>query len=364
LLTGSRWRSAATLWLLLACVGIRANAPAPIKTVRIGVLGLFHPSVLVVKAGRSGTLQIVTDAGISHVGTESDGKAVIRLVTDGMVVSNAGRIIRTRVLQVRSEQGGEIEFVLSVPGKIERKYSGVLTISATAKELLPVVNMELEKAVASIVASEIPAGAPLEALKAQAVAARSYLSAGRGRHGAAFDFCDTTHCQFLREPPKAGSPAFIAAEQTRGMVLNFEDAPFAAMYSASCGGRTFTLSQLGMKVKDYPYYSVECEYCQKNPEVWTRRITKADAALLESTLTGKQSEGSRIRLARELGWAAIPSNNHVSKEDGEDVLLQGTGRGHSLGLCQRGAAAMAREGKDFQSILQRFYPNTTLKQLR
>src|SRR6266571_2973368 len=62
--------------------------------------------------------------------------------------------------------------------------------------------MDRETATASVVAAENTPDTPLEALKAQAVAARSYFVAGRGRHHD-FDFCDTTHCQFLREPPSA-----------------------------------------------------------------------------------------------------------------------------------------------------------------
>ena len=55
-------------------------------------------------------------------------------------------------------------------------------------------------------AAESTPDAPSEALKALAVAARSYFVAGKGRHRE-FDFCDTTHCQFLREPPASTSAA-------------------------------------------------------------------------------------------------------------------------------------------------------------
>ena len=75
------------------------------------------------------------------------------------------------------------------------------------------VTMDLETAVASVVAAESPPGAGLESLKAQAVVARSFLVAAHGRH-ARSDFCDTTHCQFLREPPAEGSLAERAARNT------------------------------------------------------------------------------------------------------------------------------------------------------
>src|SRR5580693_6418948 len=61
------------------------------------------------------------------------------------------------------------EWTLSVPGKIERRFRGRLDITARGNELLAVVQMDLETAVASVVAAEVPAGAPMEALRAQAV---------------------------------------------------------------------------------------------------------------------------------------------------------------------------------------------------
>jgi len=100
---------------------------------------------------------------------------------------------------VTARDGSPVPFELAVPGKLRRVYRGRLTLTAHNGVLLAVVSMDRETAVASIVAAEMPASAPLEALKAQAVVARSFLVAG-GRH-VGYDFCDTTHCQFLRSRP-------------------------------------------------------------------------------------------------------------------------------------------------------------------
>ena len=113
-----------------------------------------------------------------------------------------------------ARSGGESEFVLVVPGKLRRRYRGNLTITAGKGELTAVIAMELETAVASVVAAELSSDAPLEALKAQAVVSRSFLVSGGPRHAYA-DFCDTTHCQFLREPPAPASRAALAARATR-----------------------------------------------------------------------------------------------------------------------------------------------------
>ena len=85
----------------------------------------------------------------------------------------------------------------------------------------PVVSMDVETAVASIIDAEAPGDAPLEFLMAQAIASRSFLVAARTGH-VGFDFCDTTHCQFLRGPALAGSPASIAAARTTGLCLYYE----------------------------------------------------------------------------------------------------------------------------------------------
>jgi stage II sporulation protein D len=207
-----------------------------------------------------------------------------------------------------------------------------------------------------VVAAESPAGARLEALKAQAVAARSFLAAGKGRHHG-FDYCDTTHCQFLRQPPTAGSLAARAASETAGMVLAYQDQVFAAMYSASCGGKTHTLDELGIPVRDYPYFAVICDYCHRHPQKWVAKLAAQDVAGLKST------EDSRLKLARKLGWKIVPGNSYSVHGQGETVVLEGTGAGHGVGLCQRGAADMARKGASFQQILAHYYPNTKVQQL-
>jgi peptidoglycan hydrolase-like amidase len=144
------------------------------------------------------------------------------------------------------------EFTLRIPGRIERRYRGRLELMRERGEVIPVVIMDLETAVASIVAAESPPEAGMESLRAQAVVARSFLLAAHGRH-AHSDFCDTTHCQFLREPPPDGSPADMATRSTAHMVLQYEGRVIEALYSADCGGRTCALES-----GPYPFFGVEC----------------------------------------------------------------------------------------------------------
>ncbi len=245
-------------------------------------------------------------------------------------------------------------FLLTVPEKIVRRYHGTLEIKPNRGMLSSVVTMDRETAVASVVAAENTPDTPFEALKAQAVAARSYFAAGRGRHRD-FDFCDTTHCQFLREPPAPESAAAKAAAATRNLVLAYEAHPIAAMYTRSCGGRTRTPAELGISPAAYPYYSVECKHCRAHPVQWSSRVPAQEAATLHSF-----NESARLAVDRQLGWAAAPSNDFVAKIEPDQTTLEGTGEGHGIGLCQSGAKAMAEEGADFREILSHYYPNTAI----
>jgi SpoIID/LytB domain protein len=113
--------------------------------------------------------------------------------------------------------------------------------------------------------------------------------------------------------------------------------------------------QVGMPVNGYPYYSVLCDYCHTSPFRWTRKVSRTDAALI----IGK-GEAGRLAVDRRLGWNAVPSNNFAAHSEGDDVILEGTGEGHGIGLCQRGAKAMAAHGTDYRQILNHYFPNTTL----
>jgi peptidoglycan hydrolase-like amidase len=253
--------------------------------VRIGVFGLFHPALFEIQPARGGVLVI-----------ESHGRE--------QVLEGAASVRLRSAARVTGRDGAEAAFVLSVPGKIRREFYGRLEIKEQGSRLAAIVEMDLETAVGSIVAAEGADATPLEARKAQAVVARSFLTAARGRH-AGFDFCDTTHCQFLRSPPAESSAAFQAASQTRGMALNYDGRVIAALYSADCGGRTRTLEQAGwggQEISGYPYFAVEC-----------------------------------------------PVHGAVS--------------GHRIGMCQAGAAEMARRGAGFREILGRYFPAAAIASL-
>jgi stage II sporulation protein D len=332
-----------------------ANSAAVAQEVRIGVFGLFHPRELTLSASPGAAL--VVHAGAESLVLErSSGMNVarIRIAGDGLALDVGTRVLRVPEITVTGRENGSAEFNLAVPGKITRRYRGKLELKPASRVLTAVVTMDLETALASVVAAESGGGAPTEALKALSVAARSYLVAGKGRHHN-FDFCDTTHCQFLREPPADNSAVVQAVSATRGLVIAYQSQPVTAMYTRSCSGRTRTPAELGVPPASYPYYSVDCKYCHQHPSPWQSRLSVEDAATLR-----RSNESSRLSLDRRLGWSAVPSNTFTIQKDGEQILLRGVGQGHGIGLCQAGAKAMAEEGAGFREILAHYYPNTVV----
>lgn len=341
-------RAALLLFLSLAC-----NSQTISQEVRIGVLGLFHPRQLALQASRKEAVVLKAANQTFVLEPDSPMAATLCISDDALLLDFGGHVLRTSEIRAAARNGGAVSFLLTVPGRITRTYRGALVVKASRGEVVPIVAMDLETAVASAVAAESDSDAPPEALKAQAVVARSYFLAGGGRHRD-FDFCDLTHCQFLREPPAQESPASVATRETRGLVLTFEEKPFAPMFSRSCGGHTHAPASVGLPGGTYPYFSVLCDFCYKDPYRWTRKLSLQDAALLAT------GEPGRLAVDRRLGWNAVPSNNFTSRQEGGQVILQGVGQGHGIGLCQRGAKAMAEQGSSFQQILNHYFPNTAL----
>ncbi len=342
------------LALLLLLTASLAQAQ---RVIRFGVMGIFHPKELLIEPADRNPLSVTARdlAGSANqiLNGEADHRQISFRAENNRVIAGSRS---AGSWSVSARDGGAAEFRIIVPGKLSRLYWGRLTILARSGELLAVVSMDQETAVASIVAAEIPVSAPLEALKAQAVATRSFLSAGP-RHGN-FDFCDTTHCQFLKSPPPPASRVARAVEATRGLILTYHGKPLAAMYSSRCGGQTHSLRDVGLEPGvGYPYYAVSCPWCRKNPFTWRSKIGSSAEALRPG------DEGYRIAQARQWGWSAIPGSDFTATAVGDGWRLEGHSLGHGVGMCQHGAVGMAESGADFHEILSRYYPNTLLSSL-
>jgi peptidoglycan hydrolase-like amidase len=279
------------LFRALAGLCFSPRAFASNGEVSVKVLGLLHPRLIILAPSGNNRLRVIA-AGQSQI---LEGQETVRIAA------------HMAPLEVSAAGGGPTDFALSIPGVIRRHYFGTLTIAATGQILNPVISMPLEIAVSSIAGAELPvSSAPIASLSAQAVVARSFLTGAGKRHPDA-DFCDTTHCQFLRSPALPGSKTGQAVYKTAGLILTSEGRALAARYSAACGGFTEAANQAeAANNAGYLYQHVACEVCQR------------------------------------LGTPR---------------------RGHGFGLCQEGAMQLAQAGWSWQRIISKYYPGAAVEAL-
>jgi stage II sporulation protein D len=262
--------------------------------------------------------------------------------------------------------------------------------------------MSLEDYVLGVVAAEGSTETEPEALKALAVASRTYALKNIGRHSAdGFDFCTTTHCQRFRSihsdsNSDVSSAAFQAVQLTKGEVLLDAGNQVADSYfSASCGGATANMTSLwGAKAPPY-LRGVADEYCATDAHHnWTDVISEkqllkalqtdprtnvgdrlAGVRVLRQDTSGRAEilsiEGERrltvkgwdfkIIVGRALGWNLLKSSRFEIARSGSNFVFRGSGFGHGLGLCQEGAHVMAARGANYRKILGKYFPGTTVE---
>jgi stage II sporulation protein D len=254
------------------------------------------------------------------------------------------------------------------------------------------VDVPLERYVAAVVAGEGGVLRSEAARQALAVAARTYAVRLRGRHSAeGFDFCDTTHCQ--RADLDAVTPVIEAtAAATSGELVWFDGSPAFTPYSRDCAGRTEDAAEVWPDLAG-PYLRSQADpYCVRagsRPWQWSADPAKLLAALTRSglrapraidrveivqrtasgrartLLLGGAGESVRIgagsfhaAVGRELGWNTVQSERYEVHAAGGRLVFQGSGSGHGVGLCQRGADQMGAEGRSYREILAFYYPGT------
>jgi SpoIID/LytB domain protein len=257
--------------------------------------------------------------------------------------------------------------------------------------------LSLEEYVLGVVAAEGSMEREPEALKALAIASRTYALRNLGRHAQqGYDFCTTTHCQRYRSAnsPDAISPAISAAvKATRDEVLRDRNGELVDSYfSASCGGATANLGSLWGGVAPPYLRGVNDEYCAGAAHHnWTDVISPAQMlqALqsdprtnvgdrLESVSVQRTDQSGRaeiisivgnrrvtvkgwdfkIIVGRALGWQLLKSSRFTIARSGSNYLFRGSGFGHGLGLCQEGAHVMAERGAGYREILAQYFPST------
>jgi stage II sporulation protein D len=252
------------------------------------------------------------------------------------------------------------------------------------------IDLPLEKYVAAVLAGEGSVLRSDEALKAMAVAARTFGVYGRGRHAReGYDLCGTTHCQRI---DLAGvTPRMeAAAAATAGELLWSAGKPAFTVYSRDCGGVTEDVSAVWPEISATYLRRQTDPYCVRagtGEWQWTAKPADLLAALSGSqlraprsiqsvtvsgrTMSGRAREltlegaGERVRISatafrfavgRALGWDTVRSDRY----EVAGLEFRGSGSGHGVGLCQRGAGQMGAEGRSYREILAFYYPGTEL----
>ena len=269
-------------------------------------------------------------------------------------------------------------------------YRGSVELTRSGGRLAIVNHVTVEDYLKGI--SEVPAAWPLEAQKAQAVAARTYAlyeaarnASGKDQASAKADLCATDSCQVyagLAKERRPGSQAWLAAvAQTKHQVLLHHDRPINAKYSSSNGGETIGGGQPYLRggIADpddarSPLHRWRASY----PVADLARVTGLSAEPIALTRADREivathvdAEGNTIgeRISVEAfrdrtnsGFAApaglplpIPSRRFDVHVDSGLVHIDGRGWGHGIGLSQYGALGKALRGMKAPDILAAYY---------
>ncbi len=284
----------------------------------------------------------------------------------------------------------------------------LLTIDVYYAPTGQILTMDLETYIKGVVASEMPASADLEALKAQAVAARTVavkkmrVLGGKPSRTDADVTSDHRIDQawnpesFFKE--RWGTMAFWlnwpkiekACQETRGMILTYDGVPCDVVYHSTCAGHTEAAKDVWSK--DLPYLqSVPCSFCQDSPYYRAQNVTlsasevssklaQAGASVPVSAIKGNQafsvtavSPTGRIKQVSvngktmrglEFRMALGLKSTHLSwSTKGDSVVFQVKGYGHGSGMCQYGAMGMADDGRTFSEILSYYYKGAQVAQI-
>ena len=366
----------------------------------------FEPATRVSAAGaaragqstvRVGMWTLARDREIVARAADADSRVRVRICA-GCAASEFSDSVEIRAdgnsLSVRGLRGTRraSEVWLENPVKLSAHGETVavrhpLTIRSRAGVLELVVTLPVESYVERVVASESTGADTMESLKALAIVARTF--ALHEAHGHAdYDLCDSTHCQLLRwgAEGQRKAAAHAATLQTSGETLWFHGHRALGYFSKDCGGRTAAVEEVWPRARAAPYLVSRTDpYCVRDGgREWASEIARADltAALAADGLArpgwtelsvsqrgasgravavrvgGAEFSAEQFRLAvgERLGWNKIPSAWFEVSRQGDRFFFHGRGWGHGVGLCQKGAAVMAAEGRSEAQILEQYFP--------
>ncbi|TXI76984.1 MAG: SpoIID/LytB domain-containing protein [Flavobacteriales bacterium] len=337
---------------------------------------------------------VMSAKGTCTVFADGERKGEIQ-VNDGLRIDLAGRHLTARSLNLSVTAKESIELVprmdnsglrLRLPESkmAERTYPGSLRIISEGGRLVLVNSVPLDAYTAGVVQAEAGREHRQEYYKLQSVSCRTYALSNVRKHAPeGFELCDAVHCQVYHGACKVDSIK-MAVEATHNMVLVDADIKLIhALFHSNCGGETMNAEDLWAKREPYLRATVDT-YCRSERNAtWQRTLTKKEwVGYLERRFGVKTSDKSALAavlnyepLCRDLylgNTTPLIPLKHVREDlklkstffsvttTGEQVVLNGRGFGHGVGLCQEGAMHMARDGKSYIEILRHYYTDVHL----
>jgi stage II sporulation protein D len=270
-------------------------------------------------------------------------------------------------------------------GEEPRSYRGDLVIDRGSEELLLVNNVPVEDYVSSVVLSELGWKHP-EAMRAQAVLARTWVERNL-RPKEKYDFGDLTNSQVYKGEFPQSEKTRLYLGRTVSEILQYNYVPIEVLYYGACSERSFSAFEVWgrshipyLKARELP--DVLRDSIRTNH--WQRTLVKSlvDQVFVENNIPGNHFDYRmerhqnrqgvlvngrwfaidefRLKVNRRLGWNTIRSNDFSIENMGDNIILRGMGFGHLVGMCQKEADVLARNGWSYRQILDLFYPGTNL----
>jgi len=281
-------------------------------------------------------------------------------------------------------------FRLSAAGMLRvngKSYRGLIELSSQHGKLLVVNELGLEQYLVGVINSEISSTWPMEAIKAQAVIARTFAVAKRKERSKAFYHLESTVMdQAYNGSDEEDSRAVRGVVETEGEIVTYNGSAIQAFYHANSGGRTEASQNVwGVSL---PYLQgVECQYgLTSTTSSWeqTLSLSRIESVLkmygitdIKAGLRNNRGRLKTVLLVTERGTVSLPatkfrmavgstvikSTNFTVRVEGNTALFSGSGYGHGVGLCQYGAKQRALDGFSYVEILAYYYPGTRLSKL-
>ncbi len=357
----------------------RLDAP-PSAAVRVAILHDLQN--LTFKTNDPYTLMNPATGKVLHRG---EGMRTTIALTQGAFLF-AGLKFKTNRLLIRTDP--------MVPVTINgRTFKGDITLVRESDGTITVINeIDIEEYVKGIMYHEASHYWPEEALKAQAVASRTYaLYQVQERKGREYDVTSDVFSQVYGGESSERYRTNRAVEATRDQILTYKGKVIPAYFHATCAGHTEDASELWY-INLVPLKGVTCDWCVDSPHYhWHAVLSREELSdalskngrkvsgieSIEITKTdpsGRVSEiavGTKERTVKiagkdfraALGPDLIRSLKFEVRIVETDVVFEGSGWGHGVGMCQWGAYFMAKAGRTYKEILQYYYPHSDVTPL-